>query len=61
MPCTSLVFLCCGIIAAGYMNGKLRLFDSNRSTLLAEICAHARAVSCLDSTSLPESFFVSYD
>ena len=45
------------------MNGKIRLFDSKEATLLADINAHARTVTCMDSTSLPESgpFYVSVD
>ena len=36
------------------MNGTIRVFDSGPSVLLAEISAHARAITCLDTTLLPE-------
>ena len=49
------------VVAAGYMSGMIRLFDVKKATLLAEICAHARAVACMDVTTMPISgpFYVS--
>lgn len=48
VPCTCLQLAANGLIFAGYLNGRLRVFDSGSSTLLADIAAHARIISCLD-------------
>ncbi|XP_049640324.1 WD repeat-containing protein 54 [Suncus etruscus] len=47
VPCPS-VQLWQGIIAAGYGNGQLRLYEASTGTLRAQISAHARAVCALD-------------
>ncbi|KAF6107100.1 WD repeat domain 54 [Phyllostomus discolor] len=46
-PCTS-VQLWQGIVAAGYGNGQLRLYEASTGTLHAQINAHARAICALD-------------
>ena len=48
VPCTCVNLATNGLIFAGYLNGHLKVFDSASSTLLADIAAHARIVSCLD-------------
>ncbi|XP_006881055.1 PREDICTED: WD repeat-containing protein 54 [Elephantulus edwardii] len=47
VPCPS-VQLWQGIVAAGYGNGQVRLYEANTGTLHAQISAHARAVCALD-------------
>lgn len=37
-----------GIVAAGYGNGQLRLYEASTGTLHAQISAHARAICALD-------------
>ncbi|KAM8785635.1 WD repeat-containing protein 54 isoform 1-T4 [Rhynchonycteris naso] len=46
-PCTS-VQLWQGIIAAGYGNGQVRLYEASTGTLHVQINAHARAICALD-------------
>ncbi|XP_036920787.1 WD repeat-containing protein 54 isoform X3 [Sturnira hondurensis] len=46
-PCTS-VQLWQGIVAAGYGNGQLCLYEASTGTLHAQINAHARAICALD-------------
>ena len=57
MPCTALHLLPDDMIVAGYMNGKIRIFDTAISVLLAEISAHARVVSSLDALSLRDDHY----
>uniref|UniRef100_A0A8D2DZ69 WD repeat domain 54 n=1 Tax=Sciurus vulgaris TaxID=55149 RepID=A0A8D2DZ69_SCIVU len=47
IPCPS-VQLWQGIIAAGYGNGQVRLYEATTGTLHVQINAHARAISALD-------------
>ncbi|KAM7078810.1 WD repeat-containing protein 54 isoform 1-T2 [Molossus nigricans] len=46
-PCAS-VHLWQGIIAAGYGNGQVRLYEASTGTLHVQIDAHARAICALD-------------
>ncbi|XP_048643364.1 WD repeat-containing protein 54 isoform X2 [Marmota marmota marmota] len=47
IPCPS-VQLWQGIIAAGYGNGQIRLYEATTGTLHVQINAHARAICALD-------------
>uniref|UniRef100_A0A8C9AGX5 WD repeat domain 54 n=1 Tax=Prolemur simus TaxID=1328070 RepID=A0A8C9AGX5_PROSS len=47
VPCPS-VQLWQGIIAAGYGNGQIRLYEATTGTLHVQINAHARAICALD-------------
>lgn len=47
VPCPS-VQLWQGIVAAGYGNGQVRLYDATTGALHVQINAHARTVSALD-------------
>ncbi|XP_060635472.2 WD repeat-containing protein 54 [Anolis sagrei] len=50
-PCSS-VKLWNGIIAAGYGNGQIRLYEAASGTLRAEVSAHARWINALDLAPL---------
>lgn len=47
---SSITCMCCGdtYLLAGYMCGRIRLFDMVQKTLLVEICSHTRSVSAVD-------------
>jgi hypothetical protein len=47
VPCPS-VQLWQGIVAAGYGNGQVRLYDASTGALHVQISAHARTISALD-------------
>lgn len=47
VPCSS-VKLWQGIVAAGYGDGQVRLYEASQGMLHVQISAHARAVSALD-------------
>ncbi|XP_040593612.1 WD repeat-containing protein 54 isoform X2 [Mesocricetus auratus] len=47
VPCPS-VQLWQGIVAAGYGNGQVRLYDATTGTLHVQISAHARTICALD-------------
>ncbi|XP_021510401.1 WD repeat-containing protein 54 isoform X1 [Meriones unguiculatus] len=47
VPCPS-VQLWQGIVAAGYGNGQVRLYEATTGTLHVQISAHARSISALD-------------
>ncbi|XP_075413031.1 WD repeat-containing protein 54 [Tenrec ecaudatus] len=47
VPCPS-VRLWQGIVAAGYSNGKVHLYEASTGSLHVQISAHARAISALD-------------
>lgn len=47
VPCPS-VQLWQGIVAAGYGNGQVRLYDAGTGALHIQISAHARTISALD-------------
>ncbi|XP_076817220.1 WD repeat-containing protein 54-like [Clavelina lepadiformis] len=50
VPCTSIKLLSNGLIAGGFLTGHIRIFDPVEATMLSEITAHTRAVSCMDAT-----------
>lgn len=48
-PATSLVFLSDHRLVAGYITGTLRIFNPDNFRVVAEVAAHSRAITALDT------------
>nr|CAB3267712.1 WD repeat-containing protein 54-like [Phallusia mammillata] len=52
--CSSIKLVKEDLVISGYLSGHLRIFNAASSTILCEIAAHVRAVSCLDCANNSE-------